>query len=142
MRIVVACIVGILGLGAIGTMAACSDATDAGSGGAGGQATAGASNAGSPGAGMHSGGSSGDGSGECSFLSDACSACFEEKCTMETTDCAGDATCGKALNALIGCACASPNSLTMCQNKFVTDGKDLAMKFAQCYTLNCEDACQ
>jgi hypothetical protein len=135
MRALAACLTVFLGLGAMtalaSTMAGCSDTSDAGSGGASGAGTS---------AGASSGGASAGSGGMCSFGSTTCTNCLGSKCADEVVACQGDADCKAALQKLTPCACGGTD-IDTCANKFVTDGGDLALEFAQCYTLNCESDC-
>lgn len=142
MRVLAACLVGFLGFGALATMAACSDSTDAGSAGAGGGSAAGAAGkAGS--AGSTSTAGTGGGSAECSFNSVDCSACLGEKCGDQANACYADDKCGDALFFdLPECVCDASKDPDTCVGTFVSENGSLAEKLANCYTLNCEDACQ
>jgi hypothetical protein len=134
MRVVAACLTGLLGFGALSTMVACSDSTDTGSAGAGG------SGSGLAGAGGKSG--SGGGSAQCGFTTVACDQCFAAQCGAEYSACSGDDACRQGLSALPGCACAPAADPQACQDTFVSEGGDLAQEMSDCFTSNCGDVCQ
>ena len=142
MRVLAACLLGVLGLSGLTTMAACSDATD--SGGAAGASGASASGAGAGGKAPTAGSSStaGTAGSGCSFATPTCNDCISQKCKTQVTACSGDDGCLAALNELPGCLCGPSPDPETCQNTFVTDGGDTAFKLAECYTLNCESVCQ
>jgi len=146
MRVLAACLVGFLSMGALSTLAACSDTSDGtGTGGAAGaSAAAGSSSGGKAGsAGASSTAGTGGGSAECSFASDECNTClFVDHCTTQVAACGNDAACGAALQTLPNCACDPAKTADECQAAFVTAGGDKAEQLANCYTLNCESACQ
>ena len=141
MRALAACLLGCLALGGLSTMAACSDSTDMGSAGTGGSSAV----AGSGGKAGSAGSSSTAGTGgaaECSFRSIACSACLGDKCQAQAAACSKDDTCTEKFTDLPDCACDPANDADECLGKFVTDAGDVAEKLANCYSLNCEAACQ
>jgi len=139
MRVIYACLVGFLGLGALTTMAACSDATD-GSGGAAGSSGA-SSSAGAGGKVAAAG--TGGGSTDCGFQTTECSACLGEKCGDLVDACGAVTSCRDALAVdLPKCVCDPSKDADTCVGTFVTENGDPAEKLANCYTLNCEDACQ
>jgi hypothetical protein len=138
MRVIAACLLGFLGLAGLSTMAACSDATDAGSGGAAG--SSGASPGGKAGATSSAGTG---GSAQCGFQTTECSACLGEKCGDQVDACGAVNSCRDALLLdLPKCVCDPSQDANDCVGTFVTENGDLAEKLANCYTLNCEDACQ
>lgn len=145
MRGLAALLVGMVGLGALATMAACSDSTDMGSagGGAGGSPAAAGSGgkAGSAGS-TNMAGSAGAGL-ECGFATEACNDCLIAKCEDQTNACAeAGGTCVSDLIDLPNCVCNPDKDPTTCIGDFVSKNGDPAQKLAECYTLNCEEACQ
>jgi hypothetical protein len=163
MRIFAACLVGVLGFGVLSTLAACSDSTDTGSAGAGGAGAGAAGKAGSGGnAGSGKAGAGGDtstagetsaagdtsaageggGANECAFYSEACTNCFIEKCAAASLACYAVASCQTGVQTLSDCACTPGNDPTQCLATFVSENGDPAEQLANCYSLNCEAACQ
>jgi hypothetical protein len=138
MRVLAACLVGFFGLGALVTMAACSSDASKGSAGAGGASAAagGAAKAG----GTSTAGSGGAG---CGFQSPGCAACLGEKCGEQENACVAIESCTTALLVdLPKCVCDPTQDPVTCIGTFVSENGDPATKLAECYTLNCEDACK
>ncbi|HEY3257208.1 MAG TPA: hypothetical protein VGJ91_24790 [Polyangiaceae bacterium] len=133
MRVLAACLLGVLGLGALATTVACSDTTDSSSGGTGGGSSAGAGGKAS---------AAGSGGAECKFESDGCTNCLGEHCMTESGACVDDATCAPAVYALRGCVCDPTMKPADCQATFMTDGGDLAKDVITCFSTNCASACQ
>ncbi len=71
-----------------------------------------------------------------------CSACLGEKCSAQASACSKDGICSEASNDLATCVCVEGKDPEECQATFFTSGGDKAEKFINCYSLNCQDACQ
>jgi len=154
MRGLAACLVVVLGSGALVTLAACSDTTDAGSGGAGGSPAAAGSHSGgktssggsTSNAGSATAGSGSDAAGSagadstCSFYSAECSACLGQKCGDKAAACTG--SCSDGLLNTADCMCDPSKDSTKCLADFVAAEGDVAEQLANCFTVNCESACQ
>ena len=142
MRGLAAGLLAVLCFGGLSTMAACSDTSDGGSGGAGGTPAA----AGSGGKASTAGGTSMAGTGgggvECGFAKPSCNECLVDNCGDELNGCADAGNCVSDLMALPNCVCVPTNDAETCIHDFVEQNGDPAQKVAECYTLNCEDACK
>jgi hypothetical protein len=137
MRVLATCLAGFLGLAALATMAACSDSTDVGAAGAGG-----AAGGGSGGKVGSAGSTTGAAGAECGFQTADCSTCLGDKCGEQANACSDDSACATGLYALPNCVCDPSKDPETCIGKFVSDNGDVAEKLANCYSLNCAEACQ
>jgi hypothetical protein len=67
---------------------------------------------------------------------------LNDKCMSTVTACTSDAACGPAVAELATCACGKAKTPEQCQMTFAQDGGDPALALAECYTLNCQTACE
>jgi hypothetical protein len=147
MRALTACLTVVLGLG-VAAMAACSSTSDStATGGTGGTSSGGTSAGGTAtgGTGGSAVGAAGDngaaGAAECSFDSDACTACLAGNCAESLGTCAMDNDCGASLSALRPCVCGGSTSPVECETTFIGDG-DLQKALADCFDANCKTECE
>ena len=138
MRAFAACFAVVLGLGAFSVVACSSSSTTTAAGGEAGEAPA------VGGGGMtSSGGATGEsGAPACSFDSDGCTACLQDKCGTEATGCLADQTCSGPLTTLEGCACDASKTIDECETAFGKDGGDSAAMLVTCFNANCTSACE
>jgi hypothetical protein len=132
MRVLTACLVGFLGLGALVTMAACSDSSDGSMAGAGGGSAAGGSSTAGNG-----------GAPPCGFTKPACQACLNDKCKEKLDACIAIDSCATALvGDLQKCVCAPGSDPQACVATFYSENGDPGEELTDCYSTNCNEACQ